>query len=54
MTIETLRIALIGKLDELALTYGETTALDQTGMDVVSAGVDSVNETWNGDLPPRA
>lgn len=52
-TIAELRISLMAELDDLALTYGEETALDQTGKDAVSSGVDSIHETWNDQLPPR-
>ena len=52
-TIAEMRTAVNAALDVQAGELGETTELDQESLDLVSYGVDEVNETVNPNLPPR-
>lgn len=52
MTIEDLEIMLSSKIAELKAQYGNAN-LSASEKATVSEQIDLVNETWNGDLPPR-
>lgn len=53
MTISAIRAELENKLNLLANDLGENTALSESQLATVSAGIDEVNETVNPNLPPR-
>lgn len=52
-TIASIRADLNAELDAKASEYGENTFLDETDLNEVSYGIDSVNETNNPNLPER-
>lgn len=52
-TIASIRAEIENKLNLLANDLGENTALSESQLATVSAGIDEVNETVNPNLPPR-
>jgi len=52
-TIASIRADLNAELDAKASEYGENTYLEETPLNEVSYGIDSVNETNNPNLPER-
>lgn len=51
-TITELETMLLAKIADLKAQYGNS-QLNASQKATVSVEIDSVNETWNGDLPPR-
>lgn len=52
-TIQELQDSINSYLNAQKATYGANNSLNQTVKDIISHGVDSKNETWNPNLPPR-
>jgi deoxyribose-phosphate aldolase len=51
-SIQSLQDAIHAKMEALKVIHG-TGQLSTSAKDLVSAQADSINETWNNDLPPR-
>lgn len=52
-TIADFRSLINAYLDDKALSIGETTKLNPENMELISRGIDAVNETVNPNLPSR-